>query len=195
MVSLLPPNATPLEQALEAVTARISAVPLPTRPLIDPNTCPETLLPWLAWALSMDDWSPDWPVQVKRAQLANAVTMHRSKGTARCLHQVVELFGGHVSLREWWQNDPPGQPHTFEMVLTVSGADGPANRAHYVDDVIAAVRRVKPLRSHFVFTQGLSSTASIGVIGASAAVTYRRLECIAQIRTTTSTTPPGDPLQ
>ena len=181
MPSLLPPNASAVEHALESVTARIDAVPLPTRPLIDPTLCPEALLPWLAWALSMDDWSPDWPLQVKRAQLANAVTMHRSKGTAQCLHQLVELFGGNLSLREWWQNDPTGQPHTFEMVLTVSGTDGQINRARYVEDIIAAVRRAKPLRSHFVFTQGLSSTAAMAVIGASAAVTYRRLECIAQM--------------
>ena len=178
MTSLLPPNASPLERALEAVTARISAVALPTHQLIDPDRFPEALLPWMAWALSLDTWNPQWPLDVKRGQLRHAITIQRSKGTVGCINQLVELFGGHVSVREWWQNEPPGQPHTFEMVLSVSDQNTDTATAHYVDDVIAAVRRAKPVRSHFTFTQGLTANASIHLSGASTTVTYRRLECI-----------------
>ncbi len=26
-----------------------------------PQTCPEALLPWLAWSLSVDEWDESWP--------------------------------------------------------------------------------------------------------------------------------------
>lgn len=54
--SLLPPNNTPQERALEATTARISDIPVPLRQLYNPDTCPINLLAWLGWQLSTDSW-------------------------------------------------------------------------------------------------------------------------------------------
>ena len=51
---LLPANATPLERALAETTARLSDVAVPIRDLWSPENCPTELLPWLAWALSVD---------------------------------------------------------------------------------------------------------------------------------------------
>ena len=57
MPSLLPPNATVLETATEeAMHQPISAINVPVRDLWNPAKCPLTLLPWLAWALSVDEW-------------------------------------------------------------------------------------------------------------------------------------------
>lgn len=176
MNSLLPPNATAQERALEAVTARISNVPIPAPDIIDPDTCPEALLPWLAWALSVDDWSADWTLRVKRAQVRNAIAIQRRKGTANSVSQIVEAFGGAVQLREWWQMEPPGEPHTFDMVLTVQGNDGQAASAEFVEAVINAVSRTKPVRSHFSFTQGLQATGAVGMVGGARVAGYRRLQ-------------------
>ncbi|MGS0744187.1 phage tail protein I [Glaciimonas sp. GG7] len=52
--SLLPPNTTPQERALEATMARISDIPVPLRQLYNPDTCPINVLPWLAWQLAID---------------------------------------------------------------------------------------------------------------------------------------------
>jgi len=174
--SLLPPNASSAERAIEAATARIGDVPTPLRDLWDPDTCPAELLPWLAWALSIDAWKPYWPEHIKRARLRTALDIQRRKGTAQSVRQVVEAFGGQVQLREWFQMDPPGAPHTFEMVLTLAGEGGETATAQFVDDVIGEVSRTKPVRSHFTFTQGLQAAAGVGVIGASRAVVYRRLQ-------------------
>jgi len=64
--SLLPPNATALEHAADAAMARIADVNVPIRDLWNPDLCPEALLPWLAWALSVEPWDADWPVWQQR---------------------------------------------------------------------------------------------------------------------------------
>jgi phage tail P2-like protein len=81
MNSLLPPNATPQEAAIEAATARIGEVPVPNATLWNPATCPAALLPWLAWALSVDEWDGTWPEARQREVIAASVAVHRRKGT------------------------------------------------------------------------------------------------------------------
>lgn len=176
MSSLLPRNSTAGERAIEAAAARVGDVPTPLRDLWNPNTCPAELLPWLAWALSIDAWKSYWPEHVKRARIRTAIEIQRRKGTAQSVRQVVTAFGGAVQLREWWQLDPPGPPHTFEMVLTLSGEGGDIATAQYVDDVIAEVSRTKPVRSHFTFTQGLQGIGGVGIAAGARTAVYRRLQ-------------------
>lgn len=78
---LLPANATPLEQALSASDARLLDVPVPIRDLWRWDVCPESHLPWLAWAMSVDIWDEDWPVQKKRSVVHRSFALHRLKGT------------------------------------------------------------------------------------------------------------------
>jgi phage tail P2-like protein len=174
-VSLLPPNASAQERAIEAASQG-RAVPTPLRDLWNPDTCPAALLPWLAWALSIDAWKDYWPEHVKRARVRTAIEIQRRKGTAQSVRQVVQAFGGQVVLREWWENDPPTQPHTFDMVLTLTGEGGDTASAQFVSDVIAEVERTKPVRSHFTFTQGANAYGGIGIVAAARAAVYRRLE-------------------
>ena len=49
MSTLLPPNSSPLERAVEAATALEIATPINT--LWNPDECQANALPWLAWAL------------------------------------------------------------------------------------------------------------------------------------------------
>lgn len=174
--SLLPPTATAAERALEGATARIGSVATPLRNLWNPDTCPTELLPWLAWALSLDSWRSYWPEHIKRARIRAAIEIQRRKGTAASVRDVVVAFGGAVSTREWWQQTPKGTPHTFELSMTLSGTGGQEATAEFVNDVIAEVTRTKPVRSHFTFTQGLQAVASIYVGGGARVAIYRRLQ-------------------
>jgi phage tail P2-like protein len=173
--SLLPRNATAGEVAIEGATARIGDVPIPLRTLWNPDTCPAAFLPWLAWALSIDAWQPYWPESIKRARIRAAIEVQRRKGTIGAVRTIVEAFGGSCEIREWWQMDPPGIPHTFELFLSLSG-EGGAPSAAFVDDVIGEVTRTKPLRSHFNFTQGVNAEGSIGVVGAGSPALFVRLQ-------------------
>ncbi|HFX2802446.1 TPA: phage tail protein I [Pseudomonas aeruginosa] len=172
--SLLPPNASQVERAVEQAIARHAGLPVPLRELWNPDTCPEYLLPWLAWSLSLDNWQPYWPLNVKRARIKTAVEIQRRKGTAKSVRDVVGSFGSALALREWWQKSPMGPPHTFEVTLTLGA--GVPNTAAYQQDIIKEIERTKPVRSHFTLTLGLSATAGLGLQGAARPVTYRRLQ-------------------
>lgn len=172
---LLPPNAAPGTRAISGALDRLSDVPVPLRQLWDPYTCPAELLPWLAWALSIDAWKSYWPDSVKRERVAQAIAIQRRKGTAQSVRAVVESFGGSVQLREWWQQTPAGTPHTFDLWLTLTGEGGTEATSQFVDDVIAEVTRTKPVRSHFTFTQGVSAVGRIGIAGVARAAVYRKL--------------------
>lgn len=94
MSSLLPPSATSQERAIEAATAeRIEAIPAPLRSLWDPATCPTPLLPWLAWALSVDDWRSDWPESARREMIAQSIAQHSIKGTVASVKRALVAAG------------------------------------------------------------------------------------------------------
>lgn len=176
MSDLLPPNATNQERVLDDATARVGAVPTPLRDLWNPDTCPAALLPWLAWALSLDGWQSYWPEAVKRQRIKQAVSIQRRKGTAKAVRDVVASFGANLSLREWWQTTPHGTPHTFSILLTI-GAGVPST-AEYQQDIINEVTRMKPVRSHFTFTAGVSAAGGMGLLGAIRPCTYARIQAI-----------------
>lgn len=103
---LLPPNATPQERALSLTTGRIEALPAPLRDLWRSETCPAVLLPWLAWALSVDDWSADWPEEIQRAVIAASIAVHRKKGTPWSIRAALQAMGYRdVVLVEWWMQE------------------------------------------------------------------------------------------
>ncbi|MEG3160920.1 phage tail protein I [Sphingomonas sp. LB2R24] len=174
-MTLLPPNSSQLERGIEMAMARLGEMPVPIRQLYDPDTCPVELLPYLAWGLSIDSWSTAWPEAVKRARVRSAIAIQRRKGTASSVRDVVESFGGSVALREWWQMTPPGAPHTFTLLLTITDQTGAPVDAAFVDAVIAEVYRTKPVRSHFTFSQALNATAGIVSVAAARPAVFARL--------------------
>lgn len=175
MSSALPPNATPLEITLGTISERLEAIPTPLPTLWDADTCPAAQLPWMAWALSIDQWRPNWSEALKRARLRNAIAIQRRKGTVGSVRLVIKSFGGSVAIREWWEEEPKAAPHTFALTLHLNGTDGNLASAKFVEDVIAEVERTKPVRTHFTFTQGLLAEGRIALVAAARVVTYRRL--------------------
>lgn len=169
------PNAWPLDRALDEATFRIDDIDVPFRDLWNADTCPAEHLPWLAFALSIDAWNSDWPERTKRAFVKDAIAVQRQKGTATAIERVVRAFGAQIKVRPWFQQEPKGQPYTFDLVLTVTGENGSAASARLVDDVMAEVSRTKSARDHFTFTQGFNATASLAALGGSQIASYRRL--------------------
>jgi len=172
--SILPPASSALEKALEQVAAARTNLPVALRTYRQPANLAMSILPWLAWELSLDNWSSDWPEAIKRERVRQAIPIARQKGTAQSVRSVVASFGGSVAIREWWQMVPMGEPYTFSLVVNLEQQDAPATAA-FVDQVIAEVTRVKPVRSHFTFTQGISAKAGVGLIAAVRPTIYARL--------------------
>ena len=90
------------------------------------------------------------------------------------MREVVAAFGGNIVLREWFEQRPPGQPGTFDLVMTVSGQEGQPPTAEYVADILAEIDRTKPVRAHYTFTQGFEMGPTTGRRAARVAA-YRRL--------------------
>lgn len=94
MANILPPNASRYERALASEVDRLLDLDVPLRTIWDPWTCPENLLPYLAWTHSVDVWDVDWPLSRKREAVAQAIRLHQLKGTEQGLREAIALAGG-----------------------------------------------------------------------------------------------------
>lgn len=91
-------NSTPWEKAVEQTSGeRWDALDVDIiRRSRDPWTCPEHLLPFLAYDLSVDVWHDGMSVTDKRYVIARSIEMHRLKGTEEGLRQYIDLAGGEL---------------------------------------------------------------------------------------------------
>lgn len=174
MSDLLPYNATPQERALSEAAARVSDVPVPLRDLWNPDTCPYDLLPWLAWAFSVDEWRNEWTDAQKRAVIKASVEVHRRKGTIGAVRDALAALGFGALVQEWFNQTPEGEPYTFRLLLSVDqiGIDQAA-----LFGLLAVIERTKNLRSHLseveltVASQSGPYLAAASLIGSEICVT------------------------
>ena len=120
---LLPPHATPRERAFAALSARWDALVLPE--VWNAARCPLSLLPWLAWALSIESWDSTWPEAAKRAALAEALRYQREKGTPAGLRRLLELHNLQVAVvQEWFEDGYSGSGlgEPFHFRITIQAA-------------------------------------------------------------------------
>lgn len=97
--SILPAvNSTPWEKAVERASGeRWDALDIDIiRRSRDPWTCPEHLLNFLAYDLSIDLWDKTWQTEIKRAVIADWYRLHARKGTQWGISRHVEIIGGRV---------------------------------------------------------------------------------------------------
>lgn len=142
---LLPPSATAQERALSEATARLSDVPLLVRESWNPQTCPVSLLPWLAWALSVDEWDTTWTEQEKRDVIESSLMIHRHKGTIGAVRRALTPLGYLIDVVEWWETTPKGDPYTFSIVM---GTGSKPVTAELYEKAERIVLTYKNLRSH-----------------------------------------------
>ena len=145
MNSLLPPGSSALERRLAEACGDISTVPVPLRELWNPDTCPEHLLPWLAWSFSVDRWDEAWPEAVKRQVVRDAYFIHRQKGTIAAVRRVVEPFGFLIRVIEWWQSGET--PGTFRLDIGVQDQGITEETYQELERLIAGA---KPVSRHLV---------------------------------------------
>jgi phage tail P2-like protein len=145
MSSLLPHNSTQLERALDLVGAKAMDLPVLLRSLWNPETCPLNLLPWLAWAWSVDDWSDAWTERQKRDTVKAALSVQRIKGTTGAVMRALGALGVPARIQEWFNQTPKGQPYTFRLLLDI---DQTSMTKADLARILALVENTKNLRSH-----------------------------------------------
>lgn len=142
---LLPSNATLLEKrAAECLQAAVQN-PLVIPDLINPNSCPEALLPYLAWAFSVDKWDENWSEDVKRIAIKQSFYIHKYKGTISAIKRVIEPIGYLVELKEWWQETPNADAGTFKLIIEVT--ESGLNEQTY-NELVRLIDDVKPVSRH-----------------------------------------------
>lgn len=109
MASLLPPSVTPLERRIEASDALIERADAPLNTIWSAQDQPAHMLPWLAWAVGVDDWDSQWEEQQKRDAIDEAIPIRRKRGTVWAVRRALEVLGysdvellEHTGQREKW---------------------------------------------------------------------------------------------
>jgi phage tail P2-like protein len=162
---LLPPNATKFEIALSETLERITDIPVPVDTLWDPERCPASHLPWLAWALSVDVWDPAWPEAVKRRMLAASPEIHRLKGTRGAVERALAALGAVTEITEWFETTPKGTPGTFDVIAYANEhitSGSVLLTAELQEQMLRAVMRSKPVCRSFSFKLGAGFKAEAG---------------------------------
>ena len=144
---LLPSNANQLERLAAQALAQIERVPVPIRDLISPTRCPVALLPYLAWAMSVDRWEEAWPEATKRQVIASSYYVHAHKGTIGSLRRVVEPLGYLIRVTEWWQEVPEGIPGTFRLNIGVLES-GITDEMY--ESLVLLIDDAKPVSRHLI---------------------------------------------
>lgn len=163
--SILPPNATQLQRDMEAAIAgRLLLLTLaPLRGLNNPDTCPPEILPWLAWAMSVDVWQDDWSLDTKKAVIRQSVKVHKLKGTIGALRHALAAFSFvTIRIEEWFEYG--GDPFTFRVYAKFNESGLSLNDANLI---YTTIMTTKNLRSHLdafrVEIETKNDTPKIGV--------------------------------
>ena len=169
--SLLPPNATELELAMEQITADLLlGIDFDCRTLWNPWTCPVHLLPYLASALGMDDWDDNWPEHIKRDGVATAIEVQSTKGTIYSIKKATASFGVTTTVREYRDNPATMAPCSYTITATGGTA---AIQASMEKAVFKAVRA----SDSFTLVNGTTGGASLNMIGIGRCITLQRFSC------------------
>ncbi|KZN43998.1 phage tail protein I [Pseudoalteromonas luteoviolacea] len=167
--SLLPPNATKLERELEQVIANAIDLEVHIQDLWDPYKCPFKLLPWLAWAYSVDHWEDSWPEHIKRAVVANSFDVHKHKGTPYALQRALDSLGIRTNMLEWWEANANGQPGTMKILAMLTenftSDQNTLFTKEMLDMVTEAIRVHKRGSIHFELELGLAFEEQLAVGG------------------------------
>lgn len=170
MSDLLPHNSTPAERALAEAIARISEIPVMAREVWNPDTCPPALLPWLAWAFSVDEWNQNWSVEQRRATVRAAIAVQQVKGTIGAVRDALAALGINVRVQEWFNQTPEADPYTFRLLMEADQT--PVDQAS-INAALAVVMNTKNLRSHLSEIQVSARSVSRLVVGAVAGMGHQ----------------------
>ncbi len=159
--TLLPPSSTAWMRSTEAATARLSGITVAIRTLWTPTACPVDLLPYLAWALSVDRWDKDWPAERKIAVIQRSYWLHCRKGTRAAVRRVIEDMGFSATFAEWF--DVGDEPGTFRLEVDVNDV---GLTPKTLDELNRLIGDAKPVSRHLAQMTIAASTRGAVWLGA-----------------------------
>lgn len=162
--SLLPANSKPLEHALAGMSAKLEPIPVPFENIWDVDNCPDSFLPFLAYAWSVDEWNDNWTAETQREVIKNSIWVHQRKGTLGAVKRALAAMGYDSTVIEWFDKNPTGTPGTFSIeVMPTTGLI-----ADSLLQIRAMIDAVKRLSAHYDVYFGYTVPAVVAVYAAPA---------------------------
>ncbi len=155
--SLLPANSKPLEHALASLSAKFEPIPVPFANIWDVDKCPDNVLPFLAYAWSVDEWNDNWSAETQREVIRQSIWVHQRKGTLGAVKRALEAMGYDSDVIEWWQKTPRGRPGTFSIEVH------PTKKiiTDSLNQIRAVIDAVKRKSAHYDIFLGLTVQAPV----------------------------------
>ncbi len=75
----------------------------------------DNVLPYLAYAWSVDEWNDNWSAETQREVIRQSIWVHQRKGTLGAVKRALEAMGYDSDVIEWWQKKPQGKAGTFSI--------------------------------------------------------------------------------
>jgi phage tail P2-like protein len=145
MTGLVPSNHRPIEHALAQVLEPLSAIdPAGINVVWDAWRCPSPLLPFLAWALSVDLWDDGWDEVTQRAAIAASPEYHRRKGTSASVDAALATLGRGAYTIDWHATTPEGRRGTFAVRIPLLDQDTAQDMAEMLTRARRVVSLAKP---------------------------------------------------
>ena len=135
---------------------------------------PGPILDHLAEAFSVSVYRDTWPETIKRQVIASSIQAARIKGTKQAVIDALSSFGAAAEIIEWWQTEPKGTPHTFEVLVSQQNLEGIAE-SEITEDTISLIREAKPARSQFTFSIVQPGKGDLYFCGVGRAAVYARI--------------------
>lgn len=157
--SILPSSASRIERVLEQVwTERLALIERDIANLWNPDLCRVDLLPYLAWALSVDEWQDsqlknDWSDPVKRQVIKDSIKIHKHKGTLGAVEQALKSVSVQTQITEWYQdNTLTNGTFVIDALVSDQGIDLPL-----LTQLNKQVKRTKRFSQHHTVRPVLTS--------------------------------------
>ena len=167
MDSLLPPNSSRLEQALEKVLINNIELENKIADIYDINEVDKDFLSYLAWAMGVEIWSKDIKPEDKRKLVQDFLTIRAMRGTKAAIEKAYDLIGLEAEIIENPIGDlPDGSkgPLPYYFKLKIKGVNI-SNK--FRAEIMRLTDLLKPIRSKYFFDISYSFDGGmhIGVIG------------------------------
>lgn len=128
------------------------------------DTLSSNILDHLATQYDAPSWNYGWNVSLKRSVIKTIIENNRKKGTVAAVKEALLSLGSAAQIKEWWQEDPKGTPHTFKIHVTLPEYNGIVS-TDMQNDLIKMIDDVKPLRSHYDLIMSDTFSNKIGIHG------------------------------
>lgn len=120
-------------------------------------------------------WRQNWPLEIKRNVIKTIISDKRIKGTLAAVKSAIQTIGNVSEIKEWFEMEPPGEPHTFRVTANISKFAGVLD-SDLQKDLRALIDDAKPARSHYDFILSTYLQTQINFIPFTRRLTYARVK-------------------